>query len=750
MMRKIVAGLGVTSICALSTGSAQDAISVGSRLELLVDEFLVETMTDGARLQIHRPERREVVLRTDEPWGGNASGYQSVFKDGELYKMYYRGGHYRHSGEPAQALENHPWVLCYAESDDGIHWRKPNLGIFEFNGSKDNNIVLAPALASTIKACPAHTATFIDTNPDCPPDERYKIISVGGKPHGLCVFKSGDGLHFSVMSEKSFQTKGAFDSQNLVFWDTVRREYREYHRGFRAGVRDIMTAVSKDILHFPEPQWLAYPGAPVQALYTNQIQPYYRAPHIFMGFPMRYNDRGWSDPMLDLPGLGERLARSKSHRRYGTTVTDAVFMTSRDGLNFKRWAEAFIRPGPRQRETWVYGDNFIFWGMVETKSHLEDAPDEISLYATEGYWEGIATSVRRYTLRVDGFISAYAPFSGGELVTKPVVFDGGHLALNVATSAAGSIQVEVQDIEGRPIDGYTLEECPEIFCDELRYIVRWRYAGGDVRPLAGKPVRLRFLLKDADLYSFQFVPYAPEPKRPDVTQFGAMPRKNKEREPFIALKDDFQSVKAGTTPTDEDLNPTQADKASGWHILEGRPDRVQVLNDDPVGSGKPGKNHYLKAERHKEKAKEGGGAWVKLSPQDAADTEKSVVEVRARVYVPSTIRYCVDIDAYDNPPGEYSHRAFHVRFFRDGTVQYYAGEEHHVVPDMPMKLDAWRNVLIRADMKNGTFDLTVEGRTATGLTFGQPDIRRVQTIAFCPNTSNCTMYVDEVEVRVIP
>ena len=749
-MKKIVARLGVTSICALTAAYAEDAIRIGSRLELLVDEFLIEAMTDGARLQLHRPERREVVLRTDEPWGGNASGYQSVFKDGDLYRMYYRGGHYRFSGEPAQALENHPWVLCYAESDDGIHWRKPDLGICEFNGSKANNIVLTTETLASVAGCPAHTATFIDANPDCPADERYKIITVGGKPHGLYVLKSADGMHFSLMSDKPIQTTGAFDSQNLVFWDPVREEYREYHRGFKGGVRDIMTAVSKDILHFPEPQWLAYPGAPVQALYTNQLQPYYRAPHIFMGFPMRYNDRGWSDPMVDLPGLDERLARSKSHRRYGTTVTDAVFMTSRDGLTFKRWPEAFIRPGPRKRETWVYGDNFIFWGMVETKSHLEDAPGEISLYAVEGYWEGIYTSVRRYTLRVDGFVSAYAPFSGGDIVTKPIVFDGGNLALNVATSAAGSIQVEVQDADGRPIDGYTLDECPEIFCDELCYIVRWRYADGDVRPLAGKPVRLRFLLKDADLYSFQFVPYAPEPQRPDVTQFGAMPRKNKEREPFTALKDDFQSVKAGTTPTDDDLNPTPAGEASGWHIIEGSPDRAQVLNDDPVGSGKPGKNHYLKAERRKERAREGGGAWVKLSPQDAADTEKSIVEVRAKVYVPSTIRYCVDIDAFDNPPGEYSHRAFHVRFFRNGSVRYYSGEEHHVVPDMPMKLDAWQDVFIRADMKNETFDLTVEGRTATGLPFGQPGIRRVQTIGFCPNTSDCTMYVDEVEVRVIP
>ena len=500
--------------------SAQEPINIGSQLELFVDESLIESMSDGARLQLHRPIRRESVFRTDAPWEGNASAYQSVFKDGDLYRMYYRGVHYRHSGPPAQALEEHPWFLCYAESDDGVHWRRPELGLFEFDGSQANNIILTPESLADIGGDAAHTATFRDANPDCPADERYKIIILGSKPRGLYALKSADGVHFSLLSEEPIITEGAFDSQNLAFWDPVRQEYREYHRGFKDGVRDIMTSASKDFRHFPAPQWLQYPGAAKEHLYTNQIQPYYRAPHIFMGFPMRYSDRGWSEPVAALPGLDERLVRASSHPRYGTAVTDALFMTSRDGLTFDRWPEAFIRPGPRQREAWVYGDNFVFWQMVETKSHLEDAPNEISLYATEGYWEGTHTSVRRYTLRVDGFVSAHAPFSGGEIVTKPIVFDGGNLALNAETSAAGSIQVEIQDAEGRPIDGYALGECPPIFCDDLRHIVRWEGPGGDVRALAGKPARLRFVLRDADLYALQFVPYEPDPERPDSVSYG--------------------------------------------------------------------------------------------------------------------------------------------------------------------------------------------------------------------------------------
>ena len=133
---------------------AKKIACVGSRLELFVDDSLFSSMTGRASLQLHHPVRREIVFKTDAPWEGNAAAYQSVFQDGRLYRMYYRGIHYRHSGQPAQALEDHPWFLCYAESDDGIHWRRPELGLFDFKGSKANNIVLTPELLAPVGGDP--------------------------------------------------------------------------------------------------------------------------------------------------------------------------------------------------------------------------------------------------------------------------------------------------------------------------------------------------------------------------------------------------------------------------------------------------------------------------------------------------------------------------------------------------------------------------------------------------------------------
>jgi hypothetical protein len=304
------------------------------------------------------------------------------------------------------------------------------------------------------------------------------------------------------MGDKPIITKGAFDTQNLAFWDSVRGEYRAYIRDFREGRRGIRTATSKDFVSWTEPEWLVYPGSPKKQLYTNQIKPYYRAPHIFIGFPTRYIERGWSDSMRALPKLEHREQRAKAHIRYGTALTDALLMTSRDGKTFKRWGDAFLRPGSSE-DNWKYGDNYIAWHVVETKSAIEGAPNELSIYATESYWTGTSSRLRRFTLRIDGFVSVNGPASGGEMVTRPLTFKGGELEMNFATSAAGGIRVEIQDAGGKAIEGFALADCSEVFGDALERMVTWK-GGSDVSKLAGKPVRLRFVMKDADLYSIRF------------------------------------------------------------------------------------------------------------------------------------------------------------------------------------------------------------------------------------------------------
>ncbi|MEX0728748.1 MAG: hypothetical protein WD065_20915, partial [Planctomycetaceae bacterium] len=267
--------------------------------------------------------------------------------------------------------------------------------------------------------------------------------------------------------------------------------------------RDIRTCTSKDFVTWTEPEFLDYTPSRVSELYTNGIIPYYRAPHIFLGFPTRYIDRGWTPAAKELPRAEYRKLRASGSPREGTAITDGMFMSSRDARTFRVWPESFIRPGLRQTDSWFYGDNYQNWGLVETASAIDDAPPEISIYVTESTLQDRTAYIRRQTMRVDGFVSVTAPLSGGELITKLIKFTGNKLLLNYSTSAAGSIRIEVQNEAGEPLEGFALADSPELYGDSLSQAMLWK-EGSDLGTLAGKPVRLRIELKDADLYSMQF------------------------------------------------------------------------------------------------------------------------------------------------------------------------------------------------------------------------------------------------------
>ena len=461
-------------------------INIGSRRELVVDDYVIERMHGNASRRLHRPTPREVAMVTDAPWEGNMCGHFTVFQDGDLYRMYYTGRQVDLSSGELRSLH---MVVCYAESSDGIHWSRPELGLVEFEGSKKNNIILDGARSH-------HFTPFKDANPDCRPEAKYKAF--GGDifgARGMFAFQSPDGIRWSLVGDHPVIIEGRFDSQNLAFWDSTRGHYREYHRHLRDG-RDIMTSTFGDFAAWTEPVFLEYSPGRLTQLYTNQITPYYRAPHLFLGFPTRYNTgRGLLTP------LNERIARVSEG--FGRNYTDGGFMSSRDGLHFDVWDEAFIRPGPVEKGSWLYGSNYQNWGIVETESHIPGTPNELSVYACEGGWEGTSKRLRRHTLRIDGFVSIQAPLSGGELVTRPIVFEGNELAMNVSTSAAGSVRVEIQQENRDPIRGFALSDCPEIFGDAVEQQVCWRKTP-DVAKLSGRSIRLRFVLQDADLYSFVF------------------------------------------------------------------------------------------------------------------------------------------------------------------------------------------------------------------------------------------------------
>ncbi len=484
----------------------REVLDLGTRRELFIDDHLLGEM-HNVQLLVHQPVRREIVAVGDAPWEGNGCNYFTVLYDPQdkIYRMYYHAWQIPTGIEPGG-----PLTIAYRESRDGIHWERPNLGICEFNGSKDNNIILD--IMADGSGCHDFNP-FIDQNPNAPPEARYKATGAGAQTNrGIWVYQSADGIHWKPMADHPVFDAGQFDSQNVAFWSPGEQQYVLYYRvfsepGYR-GTRLVARAVSKDFIHWTDEGIIAFPegeGPHERAqYYVSQILPYYRAPHLYLGFPARYVDHGLTASTPLLPEWDLREKRITVSQRYGTAITDSVYITSRDGKNFRQSNDVFLPPGLRTRHNWSYGDNYIAWHVVETDSTDDDSPRELSLYATESYFTARDSRLRRYTLRIDGFASVHAKLREGEFTTKPIRFAGDELSLNVATSAAGMVRVEIRDLEGQPLPGYTLADCDPIYGDSLDRRVSWK-GNRSVASLIGQPVVLRFAMREADVYSLAFL-----------------------------------------------------------------------------------------------------------------------------------------------------------------------------------------------------------------------------------------------------
>lgn len=461
--------ISVLAIAAVAGEPGSDIIrDVGDRRELFVDDWLIAAM-DNVTLRLHPATPREIAVPLDDAWAGPTTGFTNVFKDGDIYRMYYSNDLYSPTGEFASCTS-------YAESPDGIHWTKPDLGLIEFEGSKHNNIVWKePSIHSF--------SVFRDDNHAAPPEQRYKAL--GGTPP--TIFASPDGIHWSKIQKEGVLRDGPDDSQNLAFWDPRRNEYVAFARFFlEGGIRHIRTATSTDFIHWSPSHPIDFGSAPAEELYTNAITPYFRAPHIYVGIPMRFVDA--RQPVKKHPYAG---------------VSDGVLITSRDGDHFdRRFLESFIQPGIGE-ENWTDRTNLPCWGVVPT------GENEMSVYWVE-HFRHPTVALRRGSLRLDGFASVTAPPSGGEFTTWPLTFAGTGLELNFRTSAPGGIRVAVLERDGKEIPGYALTDCEEIYGNDLARKVTW--SGGDLSGLSARPVRLRFVMRDADLFALRFVPSPIDPR----------------------------------------------------------------------------------------------------------------------------------------------------------------------------------------------------------------------------------------------
>lgn len=477
-------------------------LELGTRRELFVDRFLIERLT-GAYLKLHEPVSGGTILAIDRPWEGIGNIGLSVFHHQGQYWLYYRGF-------PNLPEAGEDGFGCVAVSPDGVRWEKPALNLLHREKWPNNNIV---AIEGAQESLSFPCAPWLDLRPGVPAAERIKAVksvAVSGEPHTamrdprgpkqLVFYASADGFRFRKMNPQPqfvSELRNAFDGGNTMFWSEAEQQYVLYFRCAQTDVlvRRIARASSPDFYHWKEEGLMGYGDGPTEQMYVNNTQPYFRAPHIYLAPAGRFMEGRCAVTREQAAEWGGLVWGDY----FGNDCSDGVLLTARPGaLCYDRtFPETFIRPGLGQHN-YTSRSNFPLTGILPFGEH------QVMMFVSRRFMQP-EWHIERLLWRVDGFASLSAPHVGGEMLTKPVRFTGAKLELNYRTGAAATVRVEIQTENGAPIPGYRLEDCPEIIGDEIARFVTWKNRG-NVAELAGKPVRLRFVLNDADLFALRFAP----------------------------------------------------------------------------------------------------------------------------------------------------------------------------------------------------------------------------------------------------
>ena len=464
----------------------------------LDDDFLVETTTH-VRRTMHQPLKNPAnpIIHADKPWeyefGINGG---TVLKDGAVYRMWYRAG----SGMP----HHH---TAYAESADGITWHKPTINKIEWHGSEENNLVLGTAAPGGWQVAEAKVFKDpVEIEPD--PTRRYKalmgVMNNQKTPrwYGHAVAFSPDGFDWTFHPEPVIvdPTKhwGGF---NTAFYDTMSRTYVAYMQRrpqlrFKypqspTSKRYVARMESEDFIHWTDANYLVMGPDENDPVDSDLFEPspfqYHEAAYAYFSMAL------WFDRCTDT--IWARLATSRDNLiwRWAGDRQPFIPLGLPGTWDAKAIHPVFTPPIVKDDEIHIYYAAYGKAGLAEAKEHGEPRPRDVGLA----------------TLRLDGFISLDAGTELARVTTWPVKFSGDVLELNVDAARVMSpekgygVRVEILDAYDHPIRGYHAEDCDPIHQDSVRCRVTWNGCD-DVRPLEGQPVRLRFYLRYASLYAFQF------------------------------------------------------------------------------------------------------------------------------------------------------------------------------------------------------------------------------------------------------
>lgn len=497
-------------------------LNIGSNRECFFDNYLIDEEKTTAEVRLHKPVRRGVLFEMDQPWEGYTHMHSLIYAEGK-WRFYYIGRH------------NIAKERCVAvmESKDALHWERPDLGIVEYQGSKRNNIILNNEMLEEFGFVGFDNfSVFYDESPHCKPDEKYKMVGWWYGHVALVCLKSADGIHFTKCD--LITEDGEFDSQNRAFWSAAHGKYFCYYRGEHepgenigaidksytdrdasalfdpetfamrepgkgtyALMRDVRVIESEDFENWSQQKPIQFNGADFQ-IYNNCVFPYPRAPHILVAFPLRYTERkSWTKNYDELCGLDARKERMQRIARFGLAITDSLFMTSRDGVNFTKFDEALIPPAPENPTAFVYGDGAAAPAVAEVPSEIPGADNEYMIMVRENFRcvEG-HNRIVKYTSRLDGFVSRHAGGENKKLVTKEFTYTGENLYANIETSARGGAYFTLKCGN----ESYT---SVEVFGNATDKRIRFE-DDETVKRLSGKPVTLEIEMYDCDIYAIKF------------------------------------------------------------------------------------------------------------------------------------------------------------------------------------------------------------------------------------------------------
>lgn len=487
-----------SAVARTGVSAPSDPLDVSDRKQLFIDRRFIAT-AEGVSLTMNPAQKLGVVLDSaNAPWELGTGGFFRVVEDGGKCKLYY--GAFTKVGHS----------LAYAESDDGLRWTRPDLGIVTIEGSKHNNLIYADdAIDATIMIDP-HDA----------PGRRYKAfrsrITSDKATAGVYASFSSDGVHFTeagrvfpMWPETGF----------AAYWDARIGKYVVYTRAFAQGVenqRRIARIETGDLLKpwpFHEPATpILVPSPnnidvvfsvdgqddPFCDVYTNATFIYPFAQDVYLMFPTPFRHfapqrQPWFhfDPGNDYGLIEVQMAVSRDGIRWSRPDRRPYFPMGMEN-EWDRWM-TMMGTGMVRRGNYLYQ---YYWSTGRTHDSGILRPEYASNMATR-------SAIGAVRQRLDGFVSADFAYTGGTLTTPLMTFTGTHLRVNVDAGAMGSAFVEILDAAGKPVPGFTRRECEEVCANFIDTPVRWK-GSADLTALQGKPVSLRIDARGTKLYSFQF------------------------------------------------------------------------------------------------------------------------------------------------------------------------------------------------------------------------------------------------------